>query len=117
MLAAVEDRPCDLARVLALQEEGFGFGRGEAEYLDRVELSTSSECAAHHGRTYFAVAADIEPSATGINPPVRERVDFGLHLHVGNTRLVNIPLHPRQQPAIHPQPSTYPPSPRLHSTA
>ena len=33
MLAAVESRPCDAARVLALEEEGFGFAVLEAEDL------------------------------------------------------------------------------------
>ena len=56
----VEDCPGDFSRVFALEEEGFGFGGVEAED--------------------FAVAADKETAAAGVDFTGGEGVEFYFHL-------------------------------------
>jgi len=60
MHSPVKDRPADFSGVFALEEEGFGFGGVEAED--------------------FAVAADKEAAAAGVDFTGTEGVEFDFHL-------------------------------------
>jgi hypothetical protein len=87
--ATIEDGPCDLAGVLALQEQSFGFVRGEAEDLrnHRVEdiYGLGLPILSFYGgkwrmNKYLGVAADEESPLAGVDLVVREGINLDLLL-------------------------------------